>query len=40
MHRELSLKELEPGTYRLVIRVKDTVTGSESVRERMIPVRK
>lgn len=40
VHRELALKELEPGTYRLVIRVKDVVSGQESVRERMIPVRK
>lgn len=38
--RELSLKELDPGTYRLVIRVKDSVSGVESVRERMLPVRK
>jgi hypothetical protein len=40
VHREPSLKELDSGTYRLVVRVKDTVTGVESTRERMIPVRK
>jgi hypothetical protein len=40
VHRELSLKELDSGAYRLVVRVKDTVTGAESTRERMIPVRR
>jgi hypothetical protein len=40
VHRELSLRELPPGDYRIVIRVKDTMTKVESVRERMIPVRK
>jgi len=40
VHRELSLRELSQGDYRVVIRVKDTVTKVESVRERMIPVRK
>ncbi len=40
VHRELSLKELAEGTYRLVIRVKDVVSGQESARERMVPVRK
>ena len=40
VRRELSLRELQPGDYRLVIRVKDMETKAESVRERMIPVRK
>ncbi len=40
VHRELALQELQPGSYRLVIKVKDVVSGEESVRERMIPVRK
>ncbi len=40
VRRELSVKEVGAGVYRLVIRVKDLATGQESVRVRRIAVRK
>lgn len=38
--RELSLRELAPGDYRLVIRVRDTVSGTEVTRDRRLAVRR
>jgi hypothetical protein len=38
--RELAVKQLSDGDYRLVVRVKDATTGAEVVRERRIAVRK
>ena len=38
--RELALKELSAGDYRLVVRVRDTTNGREVTRERRIAVRK
>lgn len=38
--RELALKELSAGDYRLVVRVRDTTSGREVTRERRIAVRK
>ena len=40
IRRELSFRELSPGNYRLVIRMRDPVTNRETVRERRIAVRK
>jgi hypothetical protein len=40
VQRELSLRELPPGDYRLVIRVRDPVTNAEAVRERRLAIRK
>lgn len=37
--KELSLRELAPGDYRIVLRIRDTVTGSEVSRERKLAVR-
>lgn len=40
LERELSLRELTPGDYRIVLRVRDTVTGTEVTRDRRLAVRK
>jgi hypothetical protein len=37
--KELSLRELAPGDYRIVLRIRDTVTGAEVSRERRLAVR-
>lgn len=37
--RDLSLRELTPGDYRIVIRVRDAESGAETVRERRLAVR-
>jgi len=37
--KELALRELAPGDYRIVLRVRDTVTGTEVSRERRLAVR-
>ena len=37
--KELSLRELVPGDYRIVLRMRDTVTGAEVSRERRLAVR-
>lgn len=38
--RELSLRKLVPGEYRLVLRVRDTVTGTTVTRDRRLAVRR
>jgi hypothetical protein len=38
--RELSLRELTQGDYRIVLRIRDTVSGTEVTRERRLAVRK
>jgi hypothetical protein len=40
LQRSLSLRELGPGNYRLVVHVKDVSTGTEVSRERRLAVRK
>ena len=40
VRRELALKELSAGDYRLVVRVRDMASGHEVARERLIAVRK
>jgi hypothetical protein len=40
LQRELSLRELTSGDYRIVLRVRDTVTGTEVIRDRRLAVRK
>lgn len=40
LQRELSLRELQPGDYRVVIRVRDSVTGKEVTRDRRLAVRR
>ncbi len=40
LQRELSLRELTAGDYRIVLRVRDTVTGTEVTRDRKLVVRK
>ncbi len=40
VQRQLSVRELEPGNYRLVIRLQDPVTKQEVTRERRVAVRR
>jgi hypothetical protein len=39
LQRNLSFANLDPGTYRLVVRITDTETGASVERERRVPVR-
>lgn len=38
VQREVSFRNLEPGTYRLVVHVTDPVTGQQVRRERLVPI--
>jgi hypothetical protein len=40
LQREISLRQLAAGNYRIVLRVRDTVTGTEVTRDRKLAVRK
>ena len=40
LQRELSVRELTPGDYRIVLRVRDTVSGAEVTRDRKLAVRR